>query len=131
MAQKKVYDFDRPIRIRQVKSNGLDIIFYMLLLSALVAAILLILCMKDGKFGIYFELWRVLLSIPLIVLATFPAQLLKELRVYVPKLAKKATWTIEEMTAMTGKDRKLTERIMTRVLESAFIVDEACEKKQV
>ena len=68
------------IRIRSVKANGLDIIFYTLLLSGLCAAILFILCMKGGTFGVYFELWRVLLCIPLIILATLPAQLLRELR---------------------------------------------------
>lgn len=129
MRVQKSFDFDRPIRIQRVKANGLDIIFYTLMLSALAAAILLIMCMKDGKFGVYFDHWRVLVSIPLIILATLPAQLLRELRAYVPQLAKKATWTIEEMQAMTRKDRRQTERIMTRVLESAFIVDPICEKQ--
>lgn len=129
MRGQKSYDFDKPIHIDRVKANGLDIIFYTLLLSVLCAAILLIMCMKDGKFGIYFELWRVLVCIPLIILATLPAQLLRELRAYVPKLMKKATWTIDELQKMTGKDRRQTERVMTRVLESAFIVNPACEKQ--
>ncbi|MBQ9195756.1 MAG: hypothetical protein IJ157_00830 [Clostridia bacterium] len=129
MRGQKSYDFNRPIRIDRVKANGLDIIFYTLMLSVLCAAILLIMCMKDGKFGVYFDLWRVLVCIPLIILATLPAQLLRELRAYVPKLAKKATWNIDEMIKLTGKDRRQTERIMTRVLESAFIVDPTCEKQ--
>ena len=129
MKQQKAYDFDRPIRIRSVKSNGLDIIIYMILFSALVAAVLLIMCMKDQKFGVYFDLWRVLVSIPLIIIAYFVLQPLKELRTYVPLIAKKATWTIEDMMKLTKKDRRETEHIMTRVLESAFIVDPSCEKQ--
>ena len=129
MKNRKCYNYDQPIRILRQKANGLDIMFYTILLSVLAAAVLLILCMKGGKFGLYFDLWRVLVSIPLIILASYPAQLLRELRTLVPKLLKKKTWTIEELTALTGKDRKETERIMDRVLESGFVVDPACEKQ--
>lgn len=128
MKKGKVYDFDKPIRIRSVRSNGADIIFYMILLSVPAAAVLFLLCMKGGKFGLYLELWRVALSIPLIVLATFPAQMLRELRTYVPQLARKPVWTLAEMAKLTGKSEKETAQIMTRVLESAFIVDPSCEK---
>ena len=128
MKKGKVYAFDKPIRILSVKSNGADITFYMILLSVLAVAVLFLLCMKGGKFGLYLELWRVVVSIPLIVLATYPAQLLRELRTYVPLLAKKPVWTLPEMVKLTGKDEKETMQIMTRVLESAFIVDPSCEK---
>mgnify|MGYP007069899738 CR=1 FL=1 len=129
MRQRNNYDFNRPIRIKRMKSNGLDIMFYTMFFSVLAALILIILCMKKGVFGIYFELWRVLLCIPLIILASYPLQLLKELRVYVPLLAKKSEWNIDELMALTGKDRRETERIITRCLESAFIVDSSCEKQ--
>ena len=128
MRRGKSYDFDRPIHIQRMKANGLDIIFYTFVFSLLAAAILYILCMKDGKFGVYFELWRVLVSMPLIILAYFILQPLKELRTYVPLIAKKATWTLEEMMQLTKKDREQTEKIMTRVLESGFVVDPSCEK---
>ena len=71
MGKKKEYNFEQPIRILSVKANSLDIIFYTLVLSLLCAAVLLILCMKDGKFGLYFDFWRVAVSIPLIILASF------------------------------------------------------------
>ena len=129
MRQKKDYDFNQPIRIMRMKANGLDIMFYTMLFSVLAAVIMLILCMKKGVFGVYIELWRVLLCIPLIILATYPLQLLKELRLYVPKLAGKAEWNIDELMALTGKDRRETERIITRCLESAFVVDSSCEKQ--
>ena len=127
MNRKKSYCFDHPIRIIRPKANGLDVIFYTFLFSALAAIILFLLCMKDGKFGIYLEFPRVLASIPLIIIAYFVLEPLKELRRYIPKLARKETWTIEELMKMTGKDRKQTEQIMTRVLESGFIVDPSCE----
>ena len=129
MNKGKVYRYDQPIHIERMKANGLDIIFYTIVFSVLAAAILFLLCMKEGKFGIYLDLWRVLVSIPLIILAYFVLQPLKELRVYVPKIAKKANWTIDELMAMTGKDREQTEKIMNRVLESAFVVDPSFEKK--
>ena len=130
MKRGQAFDFDHPIRIQRMKANGLDIIFYTFVFSILAAAILWILCMKDGKFGIYFDLWRVAVSIPLIILAYFVLQPLKELRFYVPKVAKKATWTLEEFMKLTGKDRKETEQIMTRVLESGFVVDPSCVKRE-
>ena len=129
MKRGQSFDFDHPIHIQRMKAHGLDIIFYTFLFSVLAAAILWILCMKDGKFGIYFDLWRVGVSIPLIILAYFVLQPLKELRLYVPRVAKKATWTVEEFMKLTGKDRRETEQIMTRVLESGFIVDPTCLKQ--
>ena len=126
MHKNAEYDFSKTIRIVRLKANGPDIMFYTALASILLAAILLILCFKGGVFGIYFDLWRVLVSIPLIILVLLPLQLLKELREYVPKLAKQQEWTLEELMKMTGKDEKETVRIMTRVLESAFIVDPSC-----
>ena len=129
MKRGKAYNYDRPIRIQRMKANGLDIMFYTFVFSVLVAAIMFILCMKDGKFGVYFELWRVAVSIPLIIITYFVLQPLKELRTYVPLIAKKATWNIEELMALTKKDRQQTEKIMNRVLESAFVVDPSFEKK--
>ncbi len=123
------YDFSAPIRIVRLKANGLDIMFYTMLASVLLAAILIILCFKGGVFGVYFDLWRVLVSIPLIMLVLLPLQLLRELRVYPPKLAKQPQWTLEELMRMTGKDEKETRRIITRVLESAFVVDPSCVKQ--
>ena len=125
----KEYDFDKPIRIVGMKSGGMDIMFYAGAFAVVVAAIFFILCLKDGTFGVYLDLWHVLVSIPLIVLSLVPLQLLKELREYPPKLAKKATWTREELMTLTGKNQKETERLITRVLESAFLVDPACEKQ--
>ena len=123
------YDFSAPIRIVRLKANGLDIMFYTMLASVLLAAILIILCFKGGVFGVYFDLWRVLVSIPLIMLVLLPLQLLRELRVDPPKLAKQPQWTLEELMRMTGKDEKETRRIITRVLESAFVVDPSCVKQ--
>lgn len=125
----KEYNFDKPVRIVGMKSGGMDIMFYAGVFAIIIAAIFFILCLKEGQFGIYLDLWRVLVSIPLIVLSLVPLQLLKELRDYPPKLAKKATWTREELMKLTGKGQKETERLITRVLESAFIVDPACEKQ--
>ena len=105
MNRKKSYCFDQPIRIIRPKANGLDVIFYTFLFSALAAIILFLLCMKDGKFGIYLEFPRVLASIPLIIIAYFVLEPLKELRRYIPKLARKESWTIEELMKLTGKDR--------------------------
>ena len=123
MKNKMTYDFNKPIHIVRLKANGLDIIFYTFIFSVLAAIILIVLCMKDGKFGLYLDLWRVLVSFPLIILAYFVIQPLRELRTYIPQLAKRNTWTIEEMMKLTKKDRPQTEKIMTRVLESGFIVE--------
>ena len=129
MRKPAEYDFSSPIRIVRPKANGLDIMFYTALASVLLAVILVILCFKGGVFGVYFDLWRVLVSIPLILLTLVPLQLLRELRVYPPKLARQPQWTLEELMRLTGKDEKETRRIITRVLESAFVVDPSCEKQ--
>ena len=129
MRKPAEYDFSLPIRIVRPKANGLDIMFYTALASVLLAVILVILCFKGGVFGVYFDLWRVLVCIPLILLALLPLQLLRELRVYPPKLARQPQWTLEELMRLTGKDEKETRRIITRVLESAFVVDPSCEKQ--
>ena len=129
MRKPAEYDFSLPIRIVRPKANGLDIMFYTALASVLLAVILVILCFKGGVFGVYFDLWRVLVSIPLILLTLVPLQLLRELRVYPPKLARQPQWTLEELMRLTGKDEKETRRIITRVLESAFVVDPSCEKQ--
>ena len=39
---------------------------------------------------------------------------------------KQNVWTIDELMALTGKDRQETERIITRVLEACFVVDASC-----
>ena len=129
MRKPAEYDFSLPIRIVRPKANGLDIMFYTALASVLLAVILVILCFKGGVFGVYFDLWRVLVSIPLILLTLVPLQLLRELRVYPPKLARQPQWTLEELMRLTGKDEKETRRVITRVLESAFVVDPSCEKQ--
>lgn len=54
--------------------------------------------------------------------------LLKELRFYTKALLKKSTWTLEELMELTQKDRQETERIITRVLESSFVVEKSCLK---
>ncbi|MDO4548095.1 MAG: hypothetical protein Q4D04_08360 [Clostridia bacterium] len=122
------YCFDKPIRIVAYRSAGLDIMFYSALLGLCVALIVYLLCFHEGVFVIKLTIGRTLGSIPLIMLAMLFASLLKELRIYTRKLLKKNVWSIEELMRMTGKDRKETERIITRVLESSFIVDEACRK---
>ena len=129
MKKGTVYDFEHPIRIERMRANGLDVMFYTIVFSGLAALILFSLCMKDGVFAFYLETWRVLVSIPLIILAYFVLQPLKELRIYIPKLAKQQSWTLEEMMQMTGKNRDETKHIMTRVLESGFIVDPSCIKQ--
>ena len=129
MRKPAEYDFSLPIRIVRPKANGLDIMFYTALASVLLAVILVILCFKGGVFGVYFDLWRVLVSIPLILLTLVPLQLLRELRVYPPKLARQPQWTLEELMRLTGKDEKEPRRVITRVLESAFVVDPSCEKQ--
>lgn len=123
------YDFSRPVRIVRPKANGLDVMFYTALSSLLIAALFFILCVKDGKLGFYFDLWRVLVSIPLILITLVPLQLLRELRTYIPKLAKQDAWTLEELQRLTGKDERETRRVITRVLESGFIVDPSCQKQ--
>ena len=80
--------------------------------------------MHDGKFKIDFVLWRVLVCIPLVILAYWFRELLEELRIYPEKLKRKHIWTMKELMEMTGKDEKTTETIMNHVLESCFIVDQ-------
>ena len=87
-------------------------------------AVLWLLFVHDGKFAIDFTLWRVLVSIPLVMLAYWVRELLNELRVYPPKLMKKHIWKLGELMEMTGKDRKQTEVIMSHVFESCFVVDQ-------
>ena len=120
------YTFDQPIRITAYKPGGLDIMFYAVVLGAIVVALLFLLFYREGHFVFLFTLGRTLLSIPLVVLATFLFGLLKELWVYPRKLLKKSVWPIEDLMKLTGKVRKETERIMTRVLESSFVVDASC-----
>ena len=86
-------------------------------------AILYLVFMHDGKFKIDFVLWRVLVAIPLIILAYWLKELLDELRIYPAKLMKKHIWTLKDLMELTGKDQKETERIMTHVFESCFVVD--------
>lgn len=118
------YDFSKPIKLLQYKSPRFDIIFYSAILSALMLAVLYLVFIHDGVFKIDFVLWRVLLSIPLIMLAYWLKELLDELRIYPAKLMKKHSWTLKELMEMTGKDQKETERIMSHVFESCFIVDQ-------
>ena len=117
------YDFDKPVKLIQYKSPRFDIIFYSSLLSFLMLAVMYLIFIHDGKFKIDFVLWRVLVCIPLIILAYWVKELLDELRVYPQKLMKKHVWTIKELMELTGKDRKETERIMNHVLESCFQID--------
>ena len=108
----------------QYRSPRFDIIFYSATLSALMLAVIYLVFIHDGKFKIDFVLWRVLVSIPLLILSYWLRELLNELRIYPAKLMKKHIWTLKEMMELTGKDRKETERIMTHVLESCFEVDQ-------
>lgn len=117
------YDFTKPIKLLEYRRPGFDIMFYSALLAILVAIVLALICVHDGKIQVRFDLVRVIISLPLVVLALVFKQLLDELRIYPKKLMKKNIWTIEEMMALTKKDRKETENIMTHVLESCFVVD--------
>lgn len=129
MKNVQKYDFNKPIKIIQAKRNGFDIMFYSCILSILVVLIVALICVHDGEFKIEFVLWRVIVCIPLIVLAYIFKGLLNELRIYPKQLSKKHSWTIEELMAMTKKGRSETENIMNHVLESAFYVDDKCIKK--
>ncbi len=117
------YDFSKPIKLLQYKAPRFDIIFYSFILSALMAAILFLIFLHDGKFKIDFVLWRVLIAIPLVMLSYWIKELLDELRIYPAKLMKKHIWTLKELMEMTGKDEKETKRIMSHVFESCFEVD--------
>ena len=127
--QSASYRFDAPIRITAYKPGGLDILFYSTALGILVAALIFLLFYRGGHFALEFTLGRTLLSIPLLVICSFIFSLLRELWVYPKKLLKKSVWTLEEMMKLTGKNQKDTQNIMTRVLESSFIVDPACMKQ--
>ncbi len=118
------YDFSRPIKIISYKSPRFDIIFYSFILSLLMLGLFVLLFIHDGRFAIAFTLPRVLIGIPLIMVAYLFKQLLDELRIYPEKLLTKHVWKIEELMQLTGKDRKETENIISHVLEAAFIVDD-------
>ena len=118
------YNYDKPIKLIHFKSPRFDIIFYSAILSLIMVFLFLFLFIKDGKFVIDFSLWKVLISIPLLMLAYIFKQLLDELRIYPQQLQKKHIWTIDELMAMTKKDRQETENIMNHVLDSCFIVDQ-------
>lgn len=120
------YRFDAPIRIVRYRPSGMDIMFYAALFGVFVTAVIFLLFFYQGKFQPHLTIARVLVSIPLILVALLLQSLLRELRVYTKKLLKKSVWTIEELMALTGKNREQTERIITRVLESSFTVDEKC-----
>ncbi len=120
------YDFSRPIRIVAMRSGGLDTLFYSFLLSLCVTAMILLLSLRNGKLHFEFTFWRTLLCLPFSVIAVILYQMLNEIRRYPPKLVKQNVWTIDELMALTGKDRQETERIITRVLEACFVVDASC-----
>ena len=120
------YDFDQPIRLVAFRTGGLDSLFYAVMLSIFVSAALLILSVRNGKLHLEFTLGRTLLAFPFVLIAVIFYQLLRELRTYPPKLLKQNVWTIEELMALTGKDRRETEQIITRVLEACFTVDANC-----
>ena len=123
MKKPEKYNYDKPIKLLQYKSPRFDIIFYSSILSLLVIVVAYLILIHDGKFEVRFDLWRVLICIPLIILSYIFKQLLEELRVYPKKLMEKHIWTIDELMKLTNKDRKETENIMNHVLESCFIVD--------
>ena len=117
------YDFSKPVKLLQYKRPKFDIVFYSAALSFIMLAVIWLIFIHDGKFKIDFVLWRVLVSIPLIMIAYWLRELLDELRIYPPKLMKKHVWTLKELMEMTGKDEKDTKRIMSHVFESCFEVD--------
>ena len=117
------YDFSKPVKLLQYKRPKFDIVFYSAALSFIMLAVIWLIFIHDGKFKIDFVLWRVLVSIPLIMIAYWLRELLDELRIYPPKLRKKHVWTLKELMEMTGKDEKDTKRIMSHVFESCFEVD--------
>ena len=117
------YDYSKPIKLIQYKSPWFDIMFYSFILSMLMLVIMYLIFIHDGKFKVDFVLWRVLVCIPLVIIAYWFKQLLDELRIYPTKLMKKHIWNISELMEMTGKDRKETENIMNHVLEACFVVD--------
>lgn len=132
MAHKKqvlpVYDFDKPIRITRFRLGSLDILFYSVLLGIVTVIMMFILFWREGRFVFSFTLGRTIISFPLAMIAVILIQILREIRTYTKQLLKKSTWTIEELMEMTGKDRKETERIISRVLEVSFVVEMSCIK---
>lgn len=118
------YDFSKPVKLLQYKRPKFDIVFYSAALSVIMLAVIWLIFIHDGKFKIDFVLWRVLVSIPLIMIAYWLRELLDELRIYPPKLMKKHIWSLKELMEMTGKDEKETKRIMSHVFESCFEVDQ-------
>lgn len=120
------YDFDHPIRLVSFRTGGLDTLFYAVMLSICLSAILLILSIRGGKVHFEFTLGRTLISFPFSVFAVIFYQLLRELRKYPPLLLKQNVWTIDELMELTGKDRRETEQIITRVLEACFTVSPEC-----
>ncbi len=132
MAHKKqvlpVYDFDKPIRITRFRLGSLDILFYSVLLGIVTVIMMFILFWREGRFVFSFTLGRTIISFPLAMIAVILIQMLREIRTYTKQLLKKSTWTIEELMEMTGKDRKETERIISRVLEVSFVVEMSCIK---
>ena len=102
--------------------------FYSVLLSIITVIMMFILFWRDGHFVLEFTLGRTLISLPLAMIAIILIQMLREIRTYTKELLKKSTWTIEELMQMTGKDRKETERIISRVLEVSFVVEMSCIK---
>ena len=118
------YDFSKPIKLVTFKSPRFDVMFYSFLLSGMMVTIFYLLCFRNGKFGLDFRLWKVLISMVLIILCYWVKELLDELRIYPEKLMKKHIWTLKELMELTGKDEKETKRIMTHVFESCFIVDQ-------
>ncbi len=132
MKTKKIlekYDYSKPIKLLQFKSPRFDIIFYSALASVLMCIVVYLLFYHDGKFKIDFVLWRVCVSIPLVMLIYWIRELLEELRIYPQKLMTKHIWSMKELMELTGKDEEKTEKIMNHVLESCFVVDKSCIKK--
>ena len=120
--KKEEYDFNKEIVLTEFHQPRFDIAFYSFLFTLFVSAVLFLLFIHDGRFKIDFVLWRVLLAMPLIILAYWIREMLEELRIYPQKLLKKKVWTIEEMMELSGKDRNETEKIMSRVLDACFKV---------
>ena len=122
------YRFDQPIRIVRYRPAGLDIMFYSALLGLSITIVFFLFCFHEGRFRLYFTLPRTLISFPFILLALLMQSLLKELRIYTKALLKKSTWTLDELMNLTQKNQQETERIITRVLESSFVVEKSCLK---
>lgn len=120
------YDFTRPIRILAYRPPGLDIMFYAILLTVCFGIAFVLMFFQEGRISFNLPFWGTLMAIPLLLIGALMASLLKELLHYPRQLMKKPRWTLAEMMKLTGKSEKETIRIMTRVLESCFQVDEAC-----